>query len=91
MLIIFDMLDILIHCRWWKDLGLVKELPFIRDRLVECYFWIMEMYYEPRYSKARNIITRIISLTSVIDDTYDVFGTFDEVQLFTDAIERSKF
>ncbi|URE21983.1 hypothetical protein MUK42_37297 [Musa troglodytarum] len=27
--------------KWWKDLAPSKNLNFARDRLVECYFWIM--------------------------------------------------
>ncbi|KAF5948527.1 hypothetical protein HYC85_014484 [Camellia sinensis] len=33
-------------------------------------------------------MTKIIALASVIDDIYDVYGTPEELQLFTDAIER---
>ncbi|KAJ6301027.1 hypothetical protein OIU77_015351 [Salix suchowensis] len=34
------------------------------------------------------MLTKVIAMTSVIDDIYDVHGTPDELKLFTDAIER---
>ncbi|KAA8523762.1 hypothetical protein F0562_010185 [Nyssa sinensis] len=74
--------------RWWKEINLASKLPFARDRLVECYFWILGVYFEPNYSVGREFVTKIIALTSVIDDIYDVYGTLEEVKLFTDAIER---
>ncbi|KAK4398457.1 Bicyclogermacrene synthase [Sesamum angolense] len=33
--------------RWWKDLDFANRLPFARDRVVECYFWALEVYFEP--------------------------------------------
>ncbi|KAA8523765.1 hypothetical protein F0562_010188 [Nyssa sinensis] len=74
--------------RWWKEINLASKLPFARDRLVECYFWILGVYFEPNYSVGREFVTKIIALTSVIDDIYDVYGTLEELKLFTDAIER---
>ncbi|CAJ1978687.1 unnamed protein product [Sphenostylis stenocarpa] len=75
--------------RWWiEDLNLSANLPFARDRIVECYFWILGIYSEPQYSVARRMITKVIALCSVIDDMYDAYGTIDELQLFTNAIER---
>ncbi|PIN02886.1 (-)-germacrene D synthase [Handroanthus impetiginosus] len=74
--------------RWWKDLDFANKLPFARDRVVECYFWILSVYFEPQYSLARRILTKVIAMTSVIDDIYDVYGAFDDLQLFTDAIQR---
>ena len=55
---------------------------------MECYFWILGVYFEPKYSVVRSFKTKIIALASVIDDIYDVYGTLEELQLFTDAIER---
>lgn len=75
-------------CRWWKDLGLAAKMSFARDRLVECFFWSVAVYFEPNYSLARSILTKMIAITTVIDDVYDAFGTLDELTLFTDAIER---
>ncbi|XXG82617.1 hypothetical protein AAC387_Pa10g0526 [Persea americana] len=73
---------------WWKKCDFGAKLPFIRDRVVECYFWILGVYFEPQYSRARLMISRIISLTSVMDDIYDVYGTMEELKVFTDAIQR---
>ncbi|KAF5944553.1 hypothetical protein HYC85_018630 [Camellia sinensis] len=74
--------------RWWKEREIATKLPFTRDRLVECYFWILGVYFEPKYSVVRSFMTKIIALASVIDDIYDVYGTLEELQLFIDAIER---
>ncbi|CAA2986773.1 (-)-germacrene D synthase [Olea europaea subsp. europaea] len=76
-----------VNCRWWKALEFGKKLPFARDRLVECYFWILRVYFEPQYSLARKILTKVIAMASTINDIYDVYGTIDELKLFTDAIE----
>ncbi|XP_052178430.1 (-)-germacrene D synthase-like [Diospyros lotus] len=74
--------------RWWKDLDVPKKLPFARDRVVECYFWIMGVYFEPQYELGRRILTKVIAMASIIDDTYDVYGTFEELAFFTDAVEK---
>nr|ABX57720.1 sesquiterpene synthase [Vanda hybrid cultivar] len=73
---------------WWKNLGLSKKLPFSRDRLVECYFWVLSVYFEPCYSRARTIMTKCIIQMSYLDDIYDVYGKLEELRLLTDAIER---
>ncbi|ESW04998.1 hypothetical protein PHAVU_011G143100, partial [Phaseolus vulgaris] len=73
--------------KWWtKDLNVSTNLPFTRDRIVECCFWILGVYFEPQYS--RWITTKVIALASTIDDLYDAYGTIDELELFTSAIER---
>ncbi|XP_062109832.1 alpha-humulene synthase-like [Humulus lupulus] len=74
--------------RWWKELDIAHKLPFARDRIVELYFWILGVYYEPQYSLARNIAIKTIALTSIADDIYDAHGTFDELKLLTEAIDR---
>ncbi|GAA0170262.1 hypothetical protein Leryth_021771 [Lithospermum erythrorhizon] len=74
--------------RWWKTWDIADKLPFTRDRVVECYFWILGVLHEPEYSGARKILTKIISLASTMDDIYDIFGTLDELQILNDAIDR---
>ncbi|KAH6781400.1 hypothetical protein C2S51_006693 [Perilla frutescens var. frutescens] len=74
--------------RWWKELDFANKLSFARDRLVECYFWIVGVYFEPSYGIARKLLTKVIYLASYLDDIYDVYGTLDELTLFTSIIER---
>ncbi|GMN40651.1 hypothetical protein TIFTF001_009870 [Ficus carica] len=74
--------------RWWKELNFANKLPYIRDRMVELYVWILGVYFEPQYLLGRKILTKVIAMASVIDDTYDSYGTFEELQLFTEAVER---
>nr|XP_011463665.1 PREDICTED: (-)-germacrene D synthase-like [Fragaria vesca subsp. vesca] len=74
--------------RWWKDLDFVNKLPFARDRLVEGYFWGLATCYEPEYYFARFMACKYIALTAVLDDVYDVYGTYEELERFTEAIER---
>lgn len=56
---------------------------------MEFYFWSVAEYFEPFHSHARLILTKIFMMLTVLDDTYDAYGTLEELQLFTEAIERS--
>ncbi|VVB13604.1 unnamed protein product [Arabis nemorensis] len=74
---------------WWKELDLASKLPnTFRDRNVEIYFGMMGIYFEPRYSLARIIGTKISMIMTIVDDTYDAYGTLPEVISFTDALQR---
>ncbi|CAI0550318.1 unnamed protein product [Linum tenue] len=73
---------------WWNNLGLAKELSFSRDRLVECFFWSVSLMFEPQFSSYRRGLTKVSSFITTIDDIYDIYGTMNELELFTDAVER---
>nr|XP_010905142.1 alpha-humulene synthase [Elaeis guineensis] len=73
---------------WWKALGLAKKLTFCRDRVVEGYFWILGVYFEPHYSRARIYLTKVLALLSIMDDIYDTYGIAQELQAFTEVIQR---
>ncbi|XP_047937578.1 germacrene A synthase-like [Salvia hispanica] len=77
--------------RWWKELGLISKLPYARDRIVECFFWAVALHYEPQYSLARVFFAKSAAMISVIDDTYDAYGTIEELEVFTEAIQRWDF
>ncbi|KAK9016801.1 hypothetical protein V6N11_079294 [Hibiscus sabdariffa] len=74
--------------RWWTGLDFSTNFPFARDRMVECYLWVVGVYFEPHYSIVRTFMTKVICLTSLFDDIYDSYGTNEELELFTKAINR---
>ncbi|XP_077242055.1 (3S,6E)-nerolidol synthase 1-like [Tasmannia lanceolata] len=74
--------------KWWKDLGLSQELRFVRDQPLKWFLWPMAMLSNPQFSKYRVDLTKSISLVYIIDDIFDVYGTLDELILFTDAVNR---
>ncbi|XP_058088133.1 monoterepene synthase TPS1, chloropastic-like isoform X5 [Magnolia sinica] len=74
--------------RWWDNLGLAKKLSFARDRLVEDYLWSMGIVFEPRFGHCREVLTGLLQFITTVDDMYDVYGSLDELELFTDAVDR---
>ncbi|KAL7606076.1 hypothetical protein Lser_V15G19528 [Lactuca serriola] len=74
--------------KWWKNIGLASKLSFVRDRLMECFFWSVGVVFEPQYNSCRVELTKVCTLITVIDDIYDVYGSLDELVMFTDAVKR---
>ncbi|XP_010246260.1 PREDICTED: (-)-alpha-terpineol synthase-like [Nelumbo nucifera] len=71
--------------RWWTDLGLAEALRFSRDRIAESYLWTTGVIFEPQFGYCRRQLTKVNCLITTIDDVY---GTLDELKLFTDTVER---
>lgn len=46
------------------------------------------MVPKPQYSNCRRVLTKVAAFVTIIDDIYDVYGTLDELELFTYAVER---
>ncbi|KAL6987039.1 lysase [Sarracenia purpurea var. burkii] len=74
--------------RWWKNRGLAEKLSFFKDRLTETFLWNIMVDFKPQGSNYRKNVTMVGSLLTVTDDMYDSYGTLDELELFTNAIER---
>ncbi|CAH1452193.1 unnamed protein product [Lactuca virosa] len=74
--------------RWWRNISWDKKLSFTRDRLVENFLWTVGVSYLPRLSNGRRTLTKVNAIITTIDDVYDVFGTLDELEQFTDVISR---
>nr|WHU05661.1 terpene synthase TPS14 [Freesia refracta] len=73
---------------WWRDLGLAKKLSFARDRPLECFLWTVGMFPEPCFSICRVGVAKVVAILLVIDDIYDIQGSPEELDRFTDAIRR---
>ncbi|KAL5100648.1 hypothetical protein RYX36_004975 [Vicia faba] len=74
--------------RWWKRTEIGEKLRFVRDRVVENYVWTVGMSFESEFKYFRKVLTKVNSLITTIDDIYDVYGTLEELELFTEAIDR---
>ncbi|KAF6153765.1 hypothetical protein GIB67_000998, partial [Kingdonia uniflora] len=74
--------------KWYKNHEFALKLPYVRDRVTETYYWTLGLYFEPKYSVARIIQTEFTCFITMLDDTYDAYGTFEELQLFTDLLQR---
>ncbi|KAK3198829.1 hypothetical protein Dsin_022244, partial [Dipteronia sinensis] len=74
--------------RWWKNLGLVGKLNFARDRVIESFMTGLGLVSDPKQSSYRKWFAKAIALVIVIDDIYDVYGSLEELQHFTNAVDR---
>ncbi|KAL1194647.1 Terpenoid synthase 3 [Cardamine amara subsp. amara] len=73
---------------WWSKTGLTKHLDFVRDRITESYFSSVGVIYEPEFAYHRQMLTKVFMLITTIDDIYDIYGTLEELQLFTNIVEK---
>ncbi|KAG9454197.1 hypothetical protein H6P81_007101 [Aristolochia fimbriata] len=73
---------------WWKEKGLAEKLSYARNRVVECYVWVMTLAPEPCFSRCRVFGGKTLSMVSMIDDTYDAYSAYEELKQFTSAIQR---
>lgn len=55
---------------------------------MENFFWTIGVIFKPQFSYCRRMLTKVGALLTTIDDIYDVYGTLDELELFTDAVQR---
>ncbi|XP_047975453.1 gamma-cadinene synthase-like [Salvia hispanica] len=74
--------------RWWNKFELKAKLPFVRDRVVECYLLGTTYGYEAEYSCIRRDVAKSVLMVTVIDDIYDNYASLEEAQLFTRILER---
>ncbi|MBA0690756.1 hypothetical protein Goari_008415 [Gossypium aridum] len=80
--------ELTVLSRWYKEQDLKSKFPYARHRVVEGLFYALGVYFEPRYAAGRNMLVKQSCLMSFIDDAYEAYGLYEELQYFTDAIER---
>ncbi|XP_044460821.1 (3S,6E)-nerolidol synthase 1-like isoform X1 [Mangifera indica] len=74
--------------KWWKDLALAKKLKFARDQPLKWYIWSMVCFTDANMSWQRIELTKPICFIYIIDDIFDVYGTLDELTIFTEIVKR---
>ncbi|TVU46958.1 hypothetical protein EJB05_06532, partial [Eragrostis curvula] len=73
---------------WWRNLYDDVKLNYARDRAVEMYFWAAGTLHGEGNSRARMMVAKMIALTILLDDTYDVHATLDDCQKLDKAMQR---
>ena len=71
-----------------RDLYDNVKLTYIRDRMVECYFYSITVFHGEENSIARIILAKMYVLLVLLDDTFDVRATFEESQMLDEALQR---
>ncbi|KAL2475532.1 S-(+)-linalool synthase [Abeliophyllum distichum] len=74
--------------KWWKDLGLAEELKQARNQPLKWYTWSMASLSDPSMSEQRLELTKSITFVYIIDDIFDLYGTPEELCVFTQAVKR---
>ncbi|KAG8370941.1 hypothetical protein BUALT_Bualt13G0035600 [Buddleja alternifolia] len=74
--------------RWRKELNIMSKVPYMRDRVIECYFWMVGMRFEPQYSFSRTAATKALVLGLALNDTYGNYATLEELEIITDILQR---
>jgi (-)-alpha-terpineol synthase len=83
-----NLLNFFFIFRWWKETAIVEKLSFARDRIVENFVWNIGANFKPDFEQFRIGMTKINALITTVDDVYDLYGTLEELELFTEAIDR---
>ncbi|CAM6082817.1 unnamed protein product [Calypogeia fissa] len=73
--------------RWNEDCGF-RKLPFARQKYIEAVFTASCVLPGPEFSPARLVWIRNCVLTTVIDDFFDVGGTFTDMRRFVAAFKE---
>nr|QYM90043.1 terpene synthase [Phalaenopsis bellina] len=78
---------------WWTKISSAAggKVSFAREWPAESYFLALGLAMEPQFSTLRTEVAKAICFINVIDDIYDIYGSLDELQLFTDVVERWEF
>ncbi|KAH0896721.1 hypothetical protein HID58_046289 [Brassica napus] len=74
--------------RWHKEMEFESKITYTRHIVAEAYLWALGTYFEPEYSQARVALAIIVILYTALDDVYDAYGTKEELEIFTHALEK---
>ncbi|CAA0842646.1 S-(+)-linalool synthase- chloroplastic [Striga hermonthica] len=76
--------------KWWENLGLSSQLKSLRNEPIKWHLWSIVTLWDPKWSEQRILLTKPISLVFAVDDIFDLYGTLEELTLFTDAVNKWK-
>lgn len=80
-----------LNFRWHKEIEFESKIIYAKHRVAEACLWAVGTYFEPEYSQGRVLLANVVILLTALDDTYDAYGTKEELDLFTYALEKYSF
>ncbi|XP_023520215.1 (3S,6E)-nerolidol synthase 1-like, partial [Cucurbita pepo subsp. pepo] len=74
--------------KWWKESDLGRELNFARNQPMKWYIASLSCLTDVCHSEQRIQLAKAIAFVYLIDDIFDVFGTLEELTMFTEVVCR---
>ncbi|VVB12220.1 unnamed protein product [Arabis nemorensis] len=75
--------------KWYKEFQFASKLPpYFRNRIVESHFFVISMYFEPQFSRVRIMLTKLYTVLTIVDDTFDRYASISEAVSLANSIER---
>ncbi|KFK28708.1 hypothetical protein AALP_AA7G036700 [Arabis alpina] len=75
--------------KWYKELEFASRLPpYFRDRIVELHFFVISLYFEPQFSRARIMLTKFFTVATIVDDTFDRYASISEAESLANSLDR---
>ena len=65
-----------------------RSHDWARDRVIVSFMTGLGLVSDPKQSSYRKWFAKATALVIVIDDIYDVYGYLEELQHFTNAVDR---
>ncbi|XP_031474195.1 putative monoterpene synthase 8 [Nymphaea colorata] len=74
--------------RWWEETGISKEMgSLVRNQPMLWFMLSCLALPEPQFSRCRIELAKLTAMVFVIDDFFDVCGEFEDLVLFTEAVD----
>ncbi|CAH2061305.1 unnamed protein product [Thlaspi arvense] len=81
--------ELKILTKWYKDCDFASNLPpYYRESIVEMHFYSVANFFEPHFSRARIMQTKLFMTEMILDDTCDRYATFSELESLIKSVER---
>ncbi|ESQ55345.1 hypothetical protein EUTSA_v10027515mg [Eutrema salsugineum] len=81
--------DLKIITKWYKEQEFASKFPpYFRDRIVENYFFVLAVFFQPQLSRARIMCTQLFTILEIIDDTFDRYASLPEAKSLAKCLER---
>ncbi|KAI7758231.1 LOW QUALITY PROTEIN: hypothetical protein M8C21_018753 [Ambrosia artemisiifolia] len=66
-------------------LGAIRYIPFYEQQIGRKL--LLGVYFEPQYARSRTFLGKMCAMATIMDDTYDAYGTYEELKIFTEAVQ----